>query len=405
MNEELDSIPAAVFSFDDSGTILEANRVFEEMLGCAPGALKGGRLNHILAPAERIYYQTHLFPALKMQGKLDEIYLKFVMMDRAGELPALVNVRREEISGAFTNRCVAMRLTLREGHQDEILRTKRAAEVANDSKAKFISMMSHELRTPLQSIFGYASLIRSDPKGSLTETQRTDLEAIETACASVGQMLDDIIQFARLDLGATQLEFTSVPVREAVERAEALLRPRLSEAGLTYRRGSIPRDALIWADDFRLQQILLNLLVNAIKFTPRGGQINISCRRNRDLVEINVVDSGPGIRESDHELIFKPFVQLDREQQQGQSRGVGLGLAISRDLARAMGGNLSVTSKLGKGSTFTIALPVAKMVTESNSGTKLADPKPKQKAERKPSARSRSTISSRRTAGRATTSC
>lgn len=381
MNETLENVPAAVFSFDDNGTILEANRVFEEMLGCDPGALKGSRLNDILAPAERIYYQTHFFPALKLQGKLDEIYLKVLTMDRARELPVLMNVRREEIGDVFKNRCVAMRLTLRERHQDEILRAKREAEVASDAKAKFISMMSHELRTPLQSIFGYAALIRSDPKGSLTNTQRADLEAIETACASVGQMLDDIIQFARLDLGATQLGFNSVPVREAVDRAEALVRPRILEAGLAYRRESIPEDVSVWADDFRLQQILLNLLVNAIKFTPRGGQINISCRQNGDLVEIDVVDSGCGIRESDYELIFEPFVQLDREQQHGHSRGVGLGLAISRDLARAMGGNLSVTSKLGKGSTFTITVCAAKTALESNSGTKLADPTPKKGAE------------------------
>src|SRR5689334_4944088 len=387
MDERFENIPAAIFSFDDSGIIFEANRVFEEMLGSSPGALKGSRLNDILAAAERIYYQTHFFPALKLQGKLDEIYLKFLAMDRASEVPVLLNVRRQETGNVFQNRCVAMRLTLRQRHQDEILRAKREAEVANDAKAKFISMMSHELRTPLQSIFGYASLIKSDPKASLTETQRADLDAIETACASVARMLDDIIQFARLDLGATQLAFNRVPVREAVDRAEALLRPRILEAGLAYRRGSIPGALSVWADDYRLQQILLNLLVNSIKFTPRGGRIGISCRPNRGLVEIDVVDTGRGIREADCELIFEPFVQLDREQQYGQSRGVGLGLAISRDLARAMGGDLSVTSELGKGSTFTITLPAGKRVPNSNSETKLRNPKPEKKARRKPSAR------------------
>ncbi len=372
MNESLDTFPACVFSFDDNGTILEANRVFEEMLGGSPGKLKGRRIGDVLAPAARIYYQTHFYPSLKLQGKLDEIYLKFMTLDRAIQLPVLVNVvRRKESDGTFRNLCVAMRMTQRDRFEDEVLRAKREAEIANEAKAKFISMMSNDLLTPLQSIFGYASFIRDDPEQRLTDAQRDDLEAIETACASVGQVLFEILQFAQLDVGATQFEFSNVPLGQAVERAEELLKPQILEAGLAYRRGSIPAGTTVWADEPRLQQILLNLVVNALKFTPSGGRIQISCRLKGEFVELNVADNGRGIPESDQKLIFEPFVQLAREHHQAQTGGVGLGLAISRTLARAMGGNLSVKSELGKGATFTVTLPQAKTAPDSNSVTKF----------------------------------
>ncbi len=357
MDEILHRIPAGYLLFDDDGIILQANRTLEKLLELPAGALNGRRIEEIMAPGGRIYYQTHLFPLLKLQGELQEIYLKLLAANGA-IVPVLANVRRyAREDGSFENECIALRMSERDRYEDEILRAKRAAETANDAKAKFVSLMSHELRTPLQSILGYAELLARGSQGPLTETQREDINAIKMAGSGLAKLLDDILNFAQLGPAAAKLNLARVSVLEAVHRAETLVRLRIGEAKIAYDRGEIPEDLTVRADDYRLQQILLNLLVNALKFTKAGGRIFVACREHAGSVSIDVTDTGIGIAEDDLPKIFEPFVQLNRSVKDGASHGVGLGLAISRDLARAMSGDVTVASAKGKGSTFTVTLP------------------------------------------------
>src|SRR5581483_3238467 len=144
-------------------------------------------------------------------------------------------------------------------------------ESANDAKAKFVSLMSHELRTPLQSILGYADLLARGVDESLTDEQREDIAAIKSAGTSLANLLDDILNFAQLGPTGANLKLSRVSVLEAVHRAETLVRLRIQAAGLSYDCAPIPEDLTVRADDYRLQQILLNLLVNALKFTKSGG--------------------------------------------------------------------------------------------------------------------------------------
>jgi signal transduction histidine kinase len=362
MDEVLNDLPCGFICFDDDGMILATNRTLDQMLEYDDGSLRGRRIDDILAAGGKIYYQTHFFPSLKLQGRMQEIYLK--MRTRSGRtLPVLSNaVRHTSTTAAARTECVFMRMTQREQYEDEILRAKQAAEMANDARAKFVSMMSHELRTPLQSILGYAELLESETSGKLTQTQTEDVRSIKSAAEGLARLLTDILNFARVESGQTSFQLTRVRVRDAVSRAEALLRLRIEAAGLSYIQPDIPAEASVQADDYRLQQILLNVLTNALKFTSPGGEISVWCRRRDGFVLINVSDTGCGIAEQDMDKIFAPFVQLKRVSLDERSPGVGLGLAISRDLARAMRGDLTVTSQPGKGSTFTIQLPAAETV-------------------------------------------
>ncbi len=359
MDETLHRIPASYFRFDDDGVILEANQRFEQRLEHSPGSLSGRRIDEIMAPGGRIYYQTHVFPSLKLQGELQEIYLRLLSANGT-VVPMLANIsRHQREDGTFENRCVAMRMSDRDRYENEILRAKRAAESANDAKAKFVSLMSHELRTPLQSILGYADLLSSDPNKSLSGEQLADISAIKSAGSSLAKLLDDILNFAQIGPTGPNLKLARVSVHEAVHRAEILVRLRIQEAGLSYDCAPIPEELAVRADDYRLQQILLNLLVNALKFTKPGGRISVVVRAADGLVSMEVSDTGIGIAEENLAKIFEPFVQVDRTLQKGASQGVGLGLAISRDLARAMSGDILVSSEKGKGSTFTVTLPAA----------------------------------------------
>ena len=155
------------------------------------------------------------------------------------------------------------------------------------------------------------------------------------------------------------MKLETVTVDGAITRAERLIIPKLGEAHLDYARDGCAPDLYLRANPDRLQQVLLNLLTNAIKFTPAGGRIAIECSGDERVTQIAVRDTGCGIPPEHLGRIFEPFVQVDRNRIDSRQRGVGLGLAISRELIQAMGGELSVTSEVGVGSVFTISLSTA----------------------------------------------
>ncbi|CAN5889455.1 hypothetical protein BH23GEM7_BH23GEM7_18460 [soil metagenome] len=235
-------------------------------------------------------------------------------------------------------------------------RARAEAEKANQSKTEFLSAMSHELRTPLNAIAGYVDLLDAGVRGPINEAQRADLLRIKRAQEILLSLINDVLNFARLEAGRLDIVRTEVPVMELVQELENLIGNQLREKGLSYSCELPAAELLALGDAERIRQILLNLLTNAIKFTDSGGKISISAEALVDQVAIRVSDTGRGVPPDKLESIFDPFVQIERRRVADSQQGVGLGLAISRELARAMGGELTAESRVGEGSTFTLTL-------------------------------------------------
>jgi signal transduction histidine kinase len=232
---------------------------------------------------------------------------------------------------------------------------RRDAENANRAKSEFLANMSHELRTPLNAIAGYVELLDMEIRGPITPAQREDLARIKMSQRLLLRLVNDVLNFAKLESGHVSITVKEVKVQNVLAAIEPLVLPQLMSKGLHYDAEMCSDDVRAMADPEKLEQILLNLLSNAIKFTPADGRIRLSCDFTETTVAIHVSDTGRGIAAEKQQFIFEPFVRVD-EGFNRATEGTGLGLAISRDLARAMGGGLSVQSVPGDGATFTITL-------------------------------------------------
>jgi signal transduction histidine kinase len=241
---------------------------------------------------------------------------------------------------------------------------RREAEAANRAKSEFIANMSHELRTPLNAIAGYVELMEMGLRGDLTDGQREDLRRIGQNQRILLRLVDDVLNFAKLEAGHIVFELANVPLHEVLASMEAHVMPQMRARSLRYEY--VPPDAglTVYTDREKLQQILLNLLSNAIKYTAPEGRVRLSVTDAADHVSMHVRDNGRGIAQDQLENIFAPFVRVDTGYAR-PTEGTGLGLAISRDLARAMRGDLGVESSLGEGSTFTLRLPKRRDVSSS----------------------------------------
>ncbi|HET9986712.1 MAG TPA: GAF domain-containing sensor histidine kinase, partial [Longimicrobiales bacterium] len=237
-------------------------------------------------------------------------------------------------------------------------RARAEAEAANRAKSQFLATMSHELRTPLNAIGGYAELLEIGVHGPLTAGQAHALSRIQASQRHLLGLINDVLNYTRLEAGAVQYEIEPTPVAGTILACEALTAPQMRAKDLTFHVDYAEPSLVVLADADKLRQILLNLLSNAIKFTDPGGAITVRAAARGDTVAIEVSDIGRGIPASRLESIFEPFVQVDASLTR-TSQGVGLGLAISRDLARGMGGDLTAESVEGVGSTFTLTLPRA----------------------------------------------
>jgi signal transduction histidine kinase len=232
----------------------------------------------------------------------------------------------------------------------------RLAEAANRAKSQFLAVMSHELRTPLNAIGGYAELLEMGIRGPITPEQREDLHRIQASQRHLLGLINEVLNYAKLETGTVSYDIDDVVVREALVAAESLVAPQARAKGLTMVTAECGADLIARADVEKLRQVLVNLLSNAVKFTDSGGRVEMSCSADDDVVRVHVRDTGMGIPADKLHVIFDPFVQV-RSDLARRHEGTGLGLAISRDLARGMGGDLLVESTLRQGSTFTIALP------------------------------------------------
>jgi PAS domain S-box-containing protein len=353
--------PDACFLTDARGIIRESNVAASRLLGVPSQYLTGKTLPGFFEESTPKGYRQQLDRLRESEATGDwEVQLRA----RNGLTEVSISIARmtagEKRPGCY--RWIVRDISARKDAEYRVIANERKAreeaEVSNRIKSDFLALLSHEFRTPLQAIFGYTELLEREIHGPLTDSQRRYLQRIQQSQQLLLGLIATILDFAKLDSGQPiDLELHPVGVHEVLMQMEGLVGAQLEEKGLHYAYRCEDPLLAVHADAGKVQQILLNLLANAIKFTDRGGAISLQCELEPDAVAIRVTDTGKGIPADKLDAVFEPFVQL--KPRGAATSGTGLGLPISRRLATAMGGSLGAQSEIGKGSTFTLRLPRA----------------------------------------------
>jgi PAS domain S-box-containing protein len=238
--------------------------------------------------------------------------------------------------------------------QEQLVAAKIAAERSNKFKDQFLSTMSHELRTPLNAVLGFSDLLGEPRYGALTEKQQRYVSHISNGGRHLLRLINDILDLSRIEAGRLQLHVETVSLETSFSEACDTLQPLVSRKNQTLVRRPAP-GLSVKADPTRLKQILMNLIANAVKFTPEGGKIDLSAKRIEDTVRIEVRDTGPGIPADEQQRIFEAFYRLSHSAKAPE--GTGLGLAITQRLVELHDGSLGLESEVGTGSCFYFTLP------------------------------------------------
>jgi signal transduction histidine kinase len=280
-------------------------------------------------------------PVARMNSRLREI--------AAGDFSRHVTVRNRDELGTLAANLNRM--------SDELGRLYDQIEAANRHKSEFLANMSHELRTPLNAIIGFSDVLLERTFGEINQKQEQYVSIILTSGRHLLSLINDILDLSKIEAGRMELELTSFDLPSAIENTTILVRDRAARHSLTLTMEVEPDLGEFVGDERKFKQILLNLLSNAVKFTPDGGQIRVRAGRVDGVVEISVSDTGIGIAPEDQEAIFEEFRQVGTDYVR-KREGTGLGLALTRKFIELHGGKIGVASEPGKGSTFTVTLPV-----------------------------------------------
>ena len=242
--------------------------------------------------------------------------------------------------------------------------TARAeAERANNSKTDFLAVMSHELRTPLTAIMGYEELLSDGITGPITELQKQQLGRINASARHLLGLIDEILTFARVDIGRERVRWESMSINHTLADAASLVQPMAADKKLRFVVELLDEDQAIQTDGTKLRQMLVNLLSNGIKFTDKG-EVRLGCTVESGTLAIEIADTGVGIAAENIEDVFEPFWQAEQTATR-KTGGTGLGLSVTRKLARLLGGDVTVASRIGAGTTFLLTLPMKAPVGET----------------------------------------
>jgi PAS domain S-box-containing protein len=352
----------AIFMLDPDGHVASWNKGAQRIKGYTADEIIGRHFSTFYPPEDIASGKPgRELKIAARQGKFEEEGIRIRKDGSVFWANVVITAVRDENSTLVGFAKVTRDLTERRAaHERAIADARRLAkaEAANTAKGEFLAAMSHELRTPLNAIGGYTELLSLGLGGPVNEEQLDYLERIRKSQQHLLGIISDLLNFSRIEAGHISYEFTPIPLDKVIETVMPMVETGAAAKGIKLRM-EVPSDTcLAIGDRSRVDQILLNLLSNAIKYTTAGGSITIKCGVSADTASITVTDTGRGVPKEKLEAIFEPFVQLGRSLSSAHE-GMGLGLSISRDLARAMNGDLLVTSKVGEGSTFTLALPRA----------------------------------------------
>jgi signal transduction histidine kinase len=265
----------------------------------------------------------------------------------AGDFTGHVDIPNRDELGALAADLNAM--------NDELGRLYQALEAASHHKSEFLASMSHELRTPLNAIIGFSEVLRMEMAGPLNETQRGYVSDVLEAGQHLLSLINDVLDLSKVEAGRMELALSDVSIEETLESGITMHRARADRNDIALRLEVAPDVGFVRADERKVRQVVFNLLSNAVRFTPAGGHVDVTARREHDLVEIAVADSGVGIAPGDQARIFEAFHQAAAGA--AAPEGTGLGLALSRRFVELHGGRLWVQSEPGAGSTFRFTLP------------------------------------------------
>jgi signal transduction histidine kinase len=238
----------------------------------------------------------------------------------------------------------------------EIADKSAQLETASRHKSEFLANMSHELRTPLNAIIGFSEILVEKMFGDINDKQTEYMRDILESGRHLLSLINDILDLSKIEAGHMELELTEFDLPQAIENALILVRERASRRGIRLGSTIDPRLEMIGGDERKVKQVLLNLLSNALKFTPEGGRIDVGARLDGEMAEVSVTDTGIGIAPTDQEAVFEEFRQVGTADKKAE--GTGLGLALSRKFIELHGGRIWVKSQLGEGSAFTFTLPL-----------------------------------------------
>ncbi|MGH2808727.1 MAG: sensor histidine kinase [Actinomycetota bacterium] len=342
----MDNTPAVIYTKDPDGRYLFVNerfkRIFnisnEEIRGKGDDAIFDDSTAREIAQIDSDVLKGSVPIDLERDGygsARDRHYLsvKFPVIDKAGEVLGMCDVSLD-----ITDR-------------------KQAQAAAERVKDEFFSLVSHELRTPLTSIVGYVEELLSEEDGDLNSVQRRFLEVIRRNSERLHRLVGDLLFVAQAEAGAVSLVLSDIVIHDVAARSVEAALPHARSKSIDLTFDSDP-GLVVSGDGGRIGQLFDNLISNAIKYTPEGGKVQVSLRRDGEQVVIDVSDTGMGIPEDEQPLLFQRFSRT-RASKEKQIKGVGLGLTIAKSIAEAHGGSIELRSAVGHGTTFTTRLPVA----------------------------------------------
>ena len=359
MDTLLDSAPCGFLCLRDDGSISMANRTLQEWLGYPFGLLQGQPMDILLPAASRIFYQTHLFPLLRIQGHAEEVYFPLRRQD-GRNVPMLVNAARREEDGIVAYIFVFMPMHQRDQYENEILRAKVTAEEARRAKDEayadleaFAYSVSHDLRSPLAAIRIFAEYALKDYGDKFDERTKEGLSYIIQSAIEMSKMTEDILTYSRTS--ASDLELERIALEDVVSHAADQLRAEFEQRHV--QLNVLKPMPSVRGHPTLLTQVIINLLTNAVKFVAPGATPTIKVWTERRLdpkmIRLWIEDNGIGIAPDDQERIFRLF---ERGRVMNKYSGTGIGLAIVHRGIERMGGRVGLESTLGEGSRFWVDL-------------------------------------------------